>query len=144
MSTRETLSTDPKALDAGDAPSGALHRDHARYSDAIGVKLLRGRDFTQAECESKETRRIAIIDEEMAKKLFRTRTRLDSTFATSFRPATARLTTWRSSVSSIPIAMMCRTTPRFARLFVPLRHGYNGNIFFTLVSTPRIDMQLRE
>src|SRR5207247_5330801 len=40
------------------------------YFDALGVKLLRGRDFTQAECESKDTRRVAIVDEEMAKKLF--------------------------------------------------------------------------
>src|SRR5260370_30740894 len=40
------------------------------YFDALGVKLLRGRDFTQGECESKDSRRVAIIDEEMAKKLF--------------------------------------------------------------------------
>jgi ABC-type antimicrobial peptide transport system permease subunit len=34
------------------------------------VKLLRGRDFTQAECENKDGRRVAIIDEELAKKIF--------------------------------------------------------------------------
>src|SRR6184192_3065405 len=68
MSTRETLSTDPKAPDIG---ASALYTAITPgYFDAIGVKLLRGRDFTQAECESKETRRLAIIDEEMAKKLF--------------------------------------------------------------------------
>src|SRR6184192_2449929 len=68
ISTRETLSTDPKAPDVGaSALYTAITPD---YFDAIGVKLLRGRDFTQAECESKETRRIGIIDEEMAKKLF--------------------------------------------------------------------------
>src|SRR6202011_1499167 len=68
MSTRETLSTDPKAPDVG---ASALYTAITPgYFDSIGVKLLRGRDFTQAECESKETRRIAIIDEEMAKKLF--------------------------------------------------------------------------
>ena len=40
------------------------------YFDTIGVRLLRGRDFTQAEAENKETPLVAIIDEVMAKKLF--------------------------------------------------------------------------
>src|SRR4029434_5039698 len=40
------------------------------YCEALGIKLLRGRDFTQNECENKDARRVAIIDEELAKKLF--------------------------------------------------------------------------
>ena len=40
------------------------------YFDAIGVRILRGRDFTQAEAENKDSPRVAIIDEKMAKKLF--------------------------------------------------------------------------
>ncbi len=40
------------------------------YFDAIGVRLLRGRDFTQAETENKETPKVAIVDEIMAQKLF--------------------------------------------------------------------------
>src|SRR6266481_5025514 len=68
MSTRTTLSNDPKAPDPG---ATALYTASTPgYFDAIGVKLLRGRDFTQAECENKNGRRVAIIDEEMAKKLF--------------------------------------------------------------------------
>src|ERR1700757_22885 len=68
MSTRTTLSNDPKAPDPG---ATALYTASTPgYFDAIGVKLLRGRDFTQAECENKDGRRVAIIDEEMAKKLF--------------------------------------------------------------------------
>src|SRR6266581_1872720 len=68
MSTRTTLSNDPKAPDPG---ATALYTASTPgYFDAIGVKLLRGRDFTQAECEDKDGRRVAIIDEEMAKKLF--------------------------------------------------------------------------
>ena len=59
MSTRATLSTDPKAPDPG---AGALYTAITPgYFDAIGVKLLRGRDFTRAECEDKDGRRIAII-----------------------------------------------------------------------------------
>ena len=34
------------------------------------MRLLRGRDFTQAEAENKQAPRVAIIDESMAKKLF--------------------------------------------------------------------------
>src|SRR5947208_1842355 len=68
MSTRTTLSNDPKAPDPG---ATALYTASTPgYFDAIGVRLLRGRDFTQAECENKDSRRVAIIDEEMARKLF--------------------------------------------------------------------------
>src|SRR5205814_1832282 len=61
MSTRATLSNDPKAPDPG---ATALYTASTPgYFEALGVKLLRGRDFTQAECEDKEGRRVAIIDE---------------------------------------------------------------------------------
>src|SRR5207247_5773333 len=54
MSTRATLSNDPKAPDPG---AGALWTATTRgYFESIGVKILRGRDFTQAECENKEGR----------------------------------------------------------------------------------------
>src|SRR5437763_11881743 len=68
MSMQETMPTDPKAPDPG--VSALFTGITPGYFDAIGVKLLRGRDFTRAECEDKDGRRIAIIDEEMAKKLF--------------------------------------------------------------------------
>src|ERR1051326_64660 len=48
MSTRATLSTDPKAPDVG--ASALFTAPLPGYFDAIGVKILRGRDFTQAEC----------------------------------------------------------------------------------------------
>jgi predicted permease len=68
MSTRDTLPTDPKAPDPG---AGALFTATTPgYFDAIGVRILRGRDFTQAEAENKQAPRVAIIDELMAKKLF--------------------------------------------------------------------------
>ena len=68
MSTKQTMPTDPKAPDPG---AGGLYTSVTPgYFDAIGVKLLRGRDFTQAEAENKDTPLVAIIDDEMAKKLF--------------------------------------------------------------------------
>src|SRR3954468_783640 len=68
MSTRETMPTDPKAPDPG---AGVLFTATTPgYFDAIGVRILRGRDFTQAEAENKQAPRVAIIDEAMAKKLF--------------------------------------------------------------------------
>src|SRR5581483_7982166 len=65
---KDAMPTDPKAPD----PSvGTLYTAITPgYFDALGVKLLRGRDFTQAECEQKDSRRVVIIDEELAKKLF--------------------------------------------------------------------------
>jgi putative ABC transport system permease protein len=40
------------------------------YFDSIGVHLLRGRDFTEAETYAKGTTPVCIIDERMAEKLF--------------------------------------------------------------------------
>jgi putative ABC transport system permease protein len=65
---KDAMPTDPKAAD----PSvNVLYTTiSTNYFDALGVKVLRGRDFTQAECEDKNGRRVAIVDEELAKKLF--------------------------------------------------------------------------
>src|SRR5436309_11136354 len=68
MSTRSTLSNDPKAPDPG--ASALWTATTPGYCEALGIKLLRARDFTQDESETKQARRVAIIDEEMAKKLF--------------------------------------------------------------------------
>ncbi|HEV2805699.1 MAG TPA: ABC transporter permease [Chthoniobacterales bacterium] len=40
------------------------------YFDSIGVRLLRGRDFTEAEARNAAATRVCIIDERMAEKLF--------------------------------------------------------------------------
>src|SRR2546430_506264 len=65
---KDAMPNDPKAPDPS---ANTLYTAiSTNYFDALGVKLLRGRDFTQAECEQKDSRRVAIIDEELAKKLF--------------------------------------------------------------------------
>ena len=127
MSTRSTLSTDPKAPDPG---AGALYTAITPgYFEAIGVKILRGRDFTQAECEDKEGRRIAIIDEEMAKKLFPNEDAIGQHVRYTIAPKDGSpndmevvgvVNTHRHDVQNDTL---------LARLFVPFAQGYNGNVF---------------
>jgi putative ABC transport system permease protein len=127
MSTRETLSNDPKAPDPG--ASALFTAITPEYFDSIGVKLLRGRHFTQAECESKETRRIAIIDEEMAKKLFPNQDAIGQHVRYTIPPSDG-------SPNDMEIVGIVNThrhdvqnDTTLARLFVPFAHGYSGNIF---------------
>src|SRR6202011_236058 len=127
ISTRAKLSTDPKAPDPG---AGALYTAITPgYFDAIGVKVLRGRDFTQAECENKDTRRIAIIDEEMAKKLFPNEDAIGQHVRYTIAPRDGSpndlevvgiVNTHRHEVQNDTI---------LARLFVPFAQGYSGNVF---------------
>src|SRR5947207_5168564 len=68
LRAKDIMPNDPKAPDP--SVNSLFTAISPGYFDALGVKLLRGRDFTQAECENKDARRVAIIDEEMATKLF--------------------------------------------------------------------------
>src|SRR6266480_2521734 len=127
MSIRETLSTDPKAPDPG---ASALYTAISPgYFDAIGVKLLRGRDFTQAECENKDGRRVAIIDEEMAKKLFPNEDAVGQHVRYTIPPKDG-------SPNDMEVIGVVGThrhdvqndTP-LTRLFVPFAQGYTGDVF---------------
>src|SRR5882724_2618594 len=128
MSTRARLSTDPKAPDPG---AGALYTAITPgYFDAIGVKLLRGRDFTQAECEDKDSRRIAIIDEEMAKKLFPK----EDTISKHVRYTQPPKDGAPNDLEIVGVVSKHRHDIQndsiIRRLFVPLAQGYNGQIYF--------------
>ncbi len=138
MSTRSTLSNDPKAPDPG---ASALYTAiTSGYFDAIGVKVLRGRDFTQAECENKDGRQIGIIDEEMAKKLFPNEDAIGQHVRYTQPPRDG-------SPNDIEIVGVVNTHRHdvqndtiLRRLFVPLAQGYNGNIFLHV----RLDRQDRQ
>lgn len=68
MPANAAMPNDPKAPDPG---AGSLYTSITPgYFETIGVKILRGRDFTQAEAENEKGRKIAIVDEELAKKIF--------------------------------------------------------------------------
>ena len=127
MSTRTTLSNDPKAPDPG---ATALYTASTPgYFDAIGVKLLRGRDFTQAECEEKDGRRVAIIDEDMAKKLFPNEDAVGQHVRYTIPPKDG-------SPNDMEVIGVVGThrhdvqndTP-VTRLFVPFAQGYTGDVF---------------
>lgn len=62
------VTTDPKAPRPG--ASGIDAAITPGYLSAIGVKLLRGRDFTETEARDKNSPKVVIIDEGMAQKLF--------------------------------------------------------------------------
>jgi predicted permease len=60
--------TDPKAPRPG---AGGIYTSITNgYLDALGVKLLQGRDFTDVEAKDKNSPRVCILDEGMALKLF--------------------------------------------------------------------------
>ncbi|HEY0369829.1 MAG TPA: ABC transporter permease, partial [Chthoniobacterales bacterium] len=127
MSTRETLPTDPKAPDPG--ASGLYTAITPGYFDAIGVHILRGRDFTQAEAENKDAPRVAIVDEEMAKKIFPNQEALGQHIRYTQPPRDGSpndfeivgvVATHRHDVD---------TDTTLRRVFVPLVQGYSGDVF---------------
>jgi putative ABC transport system permease protein len=126
MSTRTTLSNDPKAPDPG--VTALYTASTPGYFDAIGVKLLRGRDFTQAECQDKDGRRVAIIDEQMAKKLFPNEDAVGQHVRYTIPPKDG-------SPNDMEIIGVVGThrhdvqndTP-LTRLFVPFAQGYSGDV----------------
>ena len=128
MSTKSTLSTDAKAPDPG--ATALWTATTPGYFEAIGVKILRGRDFTQAECEDKNGRRIGIIDEIMAKKLFPNEDAIGQHVRYTVPPKDG-------SPNDIEIVGVVNThrhdvqedVATTGRLFVPFAQGYLGNVF---------------
>src|SRR5437762_3967483 len=125
---KDTMPSDPKASD----PSvNALYTAISTgYFDALGVKLLRGRDFTQAECENKDSRRGAIIDEEMATKLFPT----EDAIGQHVRYTQPIKDGAPNDLEIVGVVSKHRHDIQndsiIRRLFVPLAQGYNGQIYF--------------
>src|SRR5256885_12512287 len=124
---KDAMPNDPKAPD----PSvNALYTAiSTNYFDALGVKLLRGRDFTQAECEQKDSRRVVIIDEELAKKLFPNEDAIGQHI---------RYTQPRKDGSSNDLEIVglvskhlhaIQSDTLVTRIFVPLAQGYDGETF---------------
>jgi putative ABC transport system permease protein len=129
--------TDPNAPDPG--AGGLFTAITPGYFEAIGVHLLRGRDFTQTEADNKDSPRVAIIDEKMATKLFPNGDAIGQRIRYTQAPSDGS----PAEMEVVGIVNWHRhevqnESPQ-RRLFVPLAQGYNGNVYFhvRLTSTDR-------
>jgi len=127
LRTKDTMPNDPKAPDP--SVNSLYTAITPGYCEALGIKLLRGRDFTQNECENKEGRRVAIIDEETAKKLFSNEDPVGQHIRYTNPPKDGSpndmevvgvVSKHRHSVDND--SLVCR-------LFVPLAQGYTGQTY---------------
>ena len=122
-----TAQTDPNAPD----PSvNALYTSITPgYFGTIGVRLLQGRDFNQLEAETKDSPRVAIIDEMMAKKMFPNGNAIGQRIKGTTPPADGSSGEMEivGIVSGHRHEVTGATIPR--RLYVPLGQVYKGAVF---------------
>src|SRR5437762_473020 len=127
LSAKDTMPSDPKAPDP--SVNSLYTAITPGYFEALGVKLLRGRDFTQAECEDKDGRRVAIIDEEMAAKLFPNQDAIGQHVRYTQPPKSGG----PNDLEIVGVVSKHRHDVQndtiIRRLFVPLAQGYNGGVY---------------
>jgi predicted permease len=102
----------------------------AGYFRTIGVRVLRGRDFTEQESRHKTGPKVAILDESMAKKLFPKGDALGRHIRYTQPPADG-------SSAEMEVVGICSThrhdvfdADDRARVFVPFGQAYNGMVVF--------------
>jgi len=127
LRTKDAMPNDPKAPDP--SVNSLFTAITPGYCEALGIKLLRGRDFTQNECENKDARRVAIIDEEMAKKLFPNQDPVGQHIRYTQPPKDGSL----NDMEVVGVVSKHRHSVEndslVCRLFVPLVQGYTGQTF---------------
>src|SRR5881398_3010182 len=127
LRTKDSMPNDPKAPDP--SVNSLYTAITPGYCDALGIKLLRGRDFTQDECENKEARRVAIIDEEMAKKLFPNEDPIGQHIRYTQPPKDGS----PNDMEIVGVVSKHRHNIQndslVCRLFVPLAQGYSGQTY---------------
>ncbi|CAN5523223.1 ABC transporter permease [soil metagenome] len=125
--TEAIASTDPNAPSQGQ--NGLYTSISPGYFDTIGVRLVRGRDFTQAEAENKDTPKVAIVDETMAKKLFPDGDALGQRIKGTNPPKDGSSGEMEivGIVSQHRHEVLGSDVPK--RLFVPLAQVYNGSVY---------------
>jgi len=127
LSVKDTMPSDPKAPDP--SVNSLYTAITPGYFEALGVKLLRGRDFTQAECEDKDGRRVAIIDEEMAAKLFPNQDAIGQHVRYTQPPKSGG----PNDLEIVGVVSKHRHDVQndtiICRLFVPLAQGYSGGVY---------------
>jgi putative ABC transport system permease protein len=119
--------TDPNAPDPG--AGGLFTAVTPGYFESVGVRLLRGRDFTISEAENKDSPRVAIIDEKMADKLFPNGDALGQRIRYTQAPTDGS----PAEMEVVGIVNWHRHEVQNdgpqRRLFVPLAHAFNGNVY---------------
>ena len=118
--------TDPKAPEAG--ASGIFTAVTPGWFDAIGVRILRGRDFTATECENRNTPRVLMIDEVMAKKLFPKGEALGQHLRYTLPPSDGSPNDFTivGIVSAHRHEVLDSEMPK--RIFAPLAQAYSGGV----------------
>ncbi len=126
MDEAAVAKTDPKAPEAG--AGGIFTAITPGWFDSIGVKLLRGRNFTEAECENKDTPPVLILDEILAKKLFPKSDALGQhvRYTTPPGDGSPNDLTIVGIVSKHRHEVLGEEMPR--RIFAPLAQAYNGDV----------------
>ncbi len=126
MDEAAVAKTDPKAPEPG--ASGMFTAVTPGWFDAIGVRILRGRDFTASECENKNSPRVLIIDEVMAKKLFPNRDALGQHVRYTLPPGDGSPNDFTvvGIVSAHRHEVLDSDMPK--RIFAPLAQAYSGGV----------------
>lgn len=118
--------TDPNAPEPG--ASGLFTAVTPGWFDTIGVRLLRGRDFTETEAENKDAPKVVIIDTTMAQKLFPKRDALGQHLRYTLPPTDGSPNDYTivGIVSEHRHEVLGSDVPR--RIFAPLAQAYSGNV----------------
>jgi predicted permease len=126
MDEAAVAQTDPKAPEAG--AGGLFTSITPGWFDAIGVRILRGRDFTTDECENKNTPRVLIIDEVMAKKLFPNQDALGQHIRYTLPPSDGSPNDFTivGIVSAHRHEVLDNEMPK--RIYAPLAQSYSGGV----------------
>lgn len=121
------VKTDPNAPTPGF--NGLSTATTPGYFDAIGVALVRGRDFTRAEATDKAAPRVAIVDTILAEKLFPKGDALGQHIRFTQPPSDG-------SPAEMEIVGICAphrhdaiSARDLGRIYVPYAHAFNGNVF---------------
>ena len=140
MDEAAVAKTDPNAPEPG--ASGLFTAVTPGWFDAIGVRLLRGRDFTDTEAENKGSPRVVIIDDTMAKKLFPKRDALGQHLRYTLPPSDGSPNDFTivGIVSQHRHEVLGDEVPR--RIFAPLAQAYSGSVFCRCVWHGTIALRL--
>ncbi len=126
----------PATAAAGKAFSAAWNSVGIAYFDTMGLSLRRGRLFTAAEAQDKDSSPVAIIDEVLARKLWPDGDALGQRveFAPRDRPDQAAKSDAPKTIEIVGIVPATRVDffdkEPFGAIYVPYAQGFMGNVHF--------------